>query len=175
MNLPILLSLLTLPASAVVTIDYVNVGCRKPGNTPNSGHEPWFRGQNRSSHGLLPSLFRLPFADPDDADQAHIQWVESELLYEFASRARELKDSSMSDWDILFAMQHYGVPTRLLDWTEVLGVAVYFSQHPAKLVHDDHRRAGTLVRVAGSVFGIPVAYAPPAVTGRTCLMPTLHL
>jgi hypothetical protein len=31
------------------------------------------------------------------------------------------------DWDILFAMQHYGTPTRLLDWTEVFGVALYFA------------------------------------------------
>jgi hypothetical protein len=33
----------------------------------------------------------------------------------------------MSDWDILFAMQHHLTPTRLLDWTEILGVAVYFA------------------------------------------------
>ncbi|MBV8970101.1 MAG: FRG domain-containing protein [Verrucomicrobia bacterium] len=31
------------------------------------------------------------------------------------------------DWDILFAMQQYRTPTRLLDWTEGLGVALYFA------------------------------------------------
>jgi FRG domain len=36
-------------------------------------------------------------------------------------------NSNRNDWDVLFAMQHYGTPARLLDWTEVLGVAVYFA------------------------------------------------
>ena len=32
-----------------------------------------------------------------------------------------------TDWEQLFAMQHYGMPTRLLDWSENLFVAAYFA------------------------------------------------
>lgn len=32
-----------------------------------------------------------------------------------------------NDWEHLFAMQHYGMPTRLLDWTENLFVAAHFA------------------------------------------------
>jgi hypothetical protein len=32
-----------------------------------------------------------------------------------------------NDWEHLFAMQHYGMPTRLLDWSENLLVAAYFA------------------------------------------------
>jgi hypothetical protein len=31
------------------------------------------------------------------------------------------------DWHCLVDMQHHGVPTRLLDWTSVLGIAVFFA------------------------------------------------
>jgi len=37
--------------------------------------------------------------------------------------SRDLRD----DWDALFFMQHYGVPTRLLDWTENPLTGLYFA------------------------------------------------
>jgi hypothetical protein len=41
------------------------------------------------------------------------------------------------DWEHLFAMQHYGLPTRLLDWSENLFVAAYFAlASVAERTHD---------------------------------------
>lgn len=89
----------------------------------------WYRGHTRGSQRLLPSLFRK-YRDPNAKDAwNHIWGHEQDLYWEFSSRARELHGVIDEDWDILFAMQHYGVPTRLLDWTETLAVGVYFALH----------------------------------------------
>ncbi len=95
-----------------------DLGCEQ-----NSVHEAWFRGHSKSSYELLPSLFR--YLDNHTVDD--IWQKEKDLFWEFSARARELHGVIESDWDILFAMQHYTTPTRLLDWTEVLAVAVYFA------------------------------------------------
>jgi hypothetical protein len=80
---------------------------------------------------LLPSLFR-GYPQPKKKRDKVWQYVweqEQDLYFEFASRARQLHGSVDDDWDILFTMRHYGVPTRVLDWTETLGVAVYMALH----------------------------------------------
>jgi hypothetical protein len=89
----------------------------------------WYRGQTQQSYSLMPSLMR-GYPDPDEEETWDFIWGEEQDLYwEFAARARELHNVVDEDWDILFAMQHYGVPTRLLDWTETLAVSVYFALH----------------------------------------------
>ncbi|MFY9826249.1 MAG: FRG domain-containing protein [Thermoanaerobaculia bacterium] len=44
------------------------------------------------------------------------------LEYSFRAGAND-----RSSWETLAEMQHYGIPTRLLDWTEILAVALYFA------------------------------------------------
>jgi len=83
----------------------------------------WFRGLKNPEHTLLPKLFR----DEDVAKR------EGYISVEFRRRARSELAGMDSGFNWLCAMQHYGVPTRLLDWTESLAVALYFTVRPADL------------------------------------------
>lgn len=94
-----------------------------------SGRSMWFRGTGLASYSLLPTLFRHPIKkDVVDALE-----LERQLMSRFRQRsipyhARDLRD----EWDALFFMQHYGVPTRLLDWTENPFIALHFALMSAR-------------------------------------------
>jgi hypothetical protein len=86
--------------------------------------ECFFRGHTNREHTLLPGLFRYPSGlfSPKQFWE-----IEGDMFYEFRARAKEVHAGNITDWDILFYMQHHGAKTRLLDWTESLGVALYFA------------------------------------------------
>ena len=81
----------------------------------------WYRGQSNLDWELLPSLAR----EPDGLRR------ESNLLARFKQNASLLLPTPPSnDWEWLTIMQHYRVPTRLLDWSESPLVALYFAVVP---------------------------------------------
>jgi len=79
----------------------------------------WFRGQCDIEHGLVPKYWRPKYERANEA----------EMRLEFQSVGHPLVDGGDfgDDWYWYFLMQHYGCPTRLLDWTTNPLVALYFA------------------------------------------------
>jgi hypothetical protein len=83
----------------------------------NSPDIVWYRGHAESGFKLIPSLLRFETGLAKEKD----------LFFKYKQAAIRLMQKRDDDWETLFDMQHYHVPTRLLDWSEVLGVAVFFA------------------------------------------------
>ncbi|WP_335924933.1 FRG domain-containing protein [Shewanella algae] len=93
------------------------------------GNNHWFRGHANASWELIPSVFR-PNAEGKFYDEA-------KLLSEFIRLHPESKEKHHNTFELLTYAQHYGLPTRLLDWTENLLVALYFACQDEKHIDTD--------------------------------------
>lgn len=85
---------------------------------------PFFRGHNDSKWHLLSGLGRR---SPSEFKKQHLEAI---LYYDFMSLGGSLLGKHADSWDVLFAMQHHGLPTRLLDWTTTFSAALYFALRP---------------------------------------------
>jgi len=92
---------------------------------------PVYRGHSKKMYNLLPTLQRQCGKTGKGLAE-----LENNLYCDFRSLVgpRIKFDNS---WDTLFAMRHEGVPTRLLDWTENIGTALFFALDPP-VVEDPH-------------------------------------
>jgi hypothetical protein len=87
----------------------------------------WYRGQSNKEWTLAPGLLR--YTDTPS---------ENSFLTRFKqSAAMLIERQPKSDFDWMFLMQHYGVPTRLLDWSESPLTALYFAVSEIKTEDTD--------------------------------------
>ena len=108
----------TIPSERVSTVrEFIDAIERDTCGWPREGNvRPWFRGQANAAEPPLPSVLRREY------DQVR-------MTLTFQNRASAYHDcppqDEPSEW--LFLMQHYGLPTRLLDWTESPLIACLFA------------------------------------------------
>jgi hypothetical protein len=90
----------------------------------------WYRGVGKSSsHRLVPTLYRH-LNEKVSNELLKLERVMLErfrresILHQTVTRFMEPEDP---DFELLFFMQHYSVPTRLLDWTMNPYIGLYFA------------------------------------------------
>ena len=91
-----------------------------------AGGEIFYRGHAATSWQLLPSIFRKSKKEPESRgiEKEHL------LFRDMVARLPQSFSSCESALDYLVQMQHYELPTRLLDVTTNPLVALYFACEP---------------------------------------------
>jgi hypothetical protein len=107
---------------------------RKKENEQATAWLPWFRGEESakwySDSALQPKLYRKTTVDI----KAVLQH-EQEMRVEFRRRGTQLiaeNRQPLDKWEWYFLMQHYRAPTRLLDWSDGVLVALHFAVSPPR-------------------------------------------
>lgn len=99
---------------------------------------PWFRGEPEaeSQTALVPKLYRPPLK------VSQLLHEEQELRIDFKRWAAQMpiEHYPQTQWEWYFLMQYYGVPTRLLDWTDGALVALYFAVRDRDVDQEERER-----------------------------------
>ena len=102
---------------------------------PHKIYFQWYRGHANKEWDLIPKVQR-DFSGTDE----ELFRKERLLTNDFQSRAALLRSTKLQIGDFpnwLTLMQHYGLPTRLLDWSRSPLVALYFALSDEEMWQQD--------------------------------------
>jgi len=88
----------------------------------------WFRGVTKVKYRLIPGIYR---GSNPEYNRIH----ENDISYEFIRKAKaypKVGGGNYSKWEWFHIMQHYGIPTRFLDWTESALIGIFYAVRKAE-------------------------------------------
>lgn len=92
----------------------------------------WFRGHSKTEYPLLPTLIRSYYKMNKNGPLPQYQRALLEIFLAKSKGTPEVAKTGQSKQanaqiEYIADMQHYGVPTNLMDWSEDISIPLYFS------------------------------------------------
>lgn len=119
------------------------------------------RQQANALWELVPKLYRgsVKGKKPSAAEKDEILDRERLVARDFRLLSSSLRKGDESDAELYFLQQHYGMPTRLLDWTTNPLIALYFAcagqpDHHGQVFFLDAYRLPKNRQPDGTAFGV---------------------
>lgn len=122
----------------------------------------WYRGHSQASYRLVPTIGREHRYNGKQITFSTQQ--ERDLLHRFRRRIYPHVERILNEWEAMLLARHHALPTRILDWSRLPLVALYFAASQNQHIDGD---VWAMVRVDDGDHDLDVLALSTASSGKS--------